>query len=73
MISTMRTATPSLRSRASSPGGHCLHILNAMGDHIGTVQQRVLTFLPKFELYIGKLYYGCIRKGIHVLHPALHP
>lgn len=30
--------------------GHCLHILNAMGDHIGTVQQRVLTFLPKFEL-----------------------
>lgn len=20
--------------------GHCLHILNAMGDHIGTVQQR---------------------------------
>lgn len=23
--------------------GHCLHILNAMGDHIGTVQQRVLT------------------------------
>ena len=38
--------------------GHCLHILNAMGDHIGTVQQRVLTFLPKFELYIGKLYYG---------------
>lgn len=42
--------------------GHCLHILNAAGDHIGTVQQRVLTFLPKFELYIGKLYYGCIRK-----------
>ena len=38
--------------------GHCLHILNAAGEHIGTVQQRVLTFLPKFELYIGKLYYG---------------
>ena len=34
--------------------GHCLHILNAAGEHIGTVQQRVLTFLPKFELYIGK-------------------
>lgn len=22
--------------------GHCLHILNAAGEHIGTVQQRVL-------------------------------
>lgn len=26
--------------------GHCLHILNAAGEHIGTVQQRVLTFYP---------------------------
>ena len=49
--------------------GHCLHILNAMGDHIGTVQQRVLTFLPKFELYIGKLYYGCIRKEFTLFRP----
>lgn len=49
--------------------GHCLHILNAAGDHIGTVQQRVLTFLPKFELYIGKLYYGCIRKEFTFFTP----
>ena len=40
-----------------------------MGDHIGTVQQRVLTFLPKFELYIGKLYYGCIRKEFTFFTP----
>ena len=32
--------------------GHCLHILNAAGDHIGTVREQVLTFLPKFELYV---------------------
>ena len=31
--------------------GHCLHILDAAGQHIGTVQERVLTFLPQFELY----------------------
>lgn len=49
--------------------GHCLHILNAMGDHIGTVQQRVLSFLPKFELYIGKLYYGCISKEFTFFTP----
>ena len=28
--------------------GHCLHILDAAGQHIGTVQERVLTFLPQF-------------------------
>lgn len=31
--------------------GHCLHILDAAGNHIGTVKERVLTLLPKFELY----------------------
>ena len=49
--------------------GHCLHILNAAGDHIGTVQQRVLTFLPKFELYIGEQYYGCICKEFTFFAP----
>ena len=49
--------------------GHCLHILNAAGEHIGTVQQRVLTFLPKFELYIGEQYYGCICKEFTFFTP----
>ena len=31
--------------------GHCLHILNAAGEHIGTVQQRVLTFLPPYNRF----------------------
>ena len=38
--------------------GHCLHILNAAGEHIGTVKEVILTFLPKFELYIGSGYAG---------------
>ena len=49
--------------------GHCLHILNVAGEHIGTVQQRVLTFLPKFELYIGEEYYGCICKEFTFFTP----
>ena len=49
--------------------GHCLHILNAAGEHIGTVQQRVFTFLPKFELYIGEQYYGCICKEFSFFVP----
>ena len=41
--------------------GHCLHILDAAGNHIGTVKERVLTFLPKFELYEHDQYIGCIQ------------
>ena len=43
--------------------GHCLHILDAAGNHLGTVQERVLTFLPKFEMYMGDRYVGCIQKA----------
>ena len=33
--------------------GHCLKIFGASGEELGTVKERVFTFLPKFELYIG--------------------
>ena len=37
--------------------GHCLHILDASGQHIGTVQEKVFALMPQFELYaaIGTL------------------
>lgn len=49
--------------------GHCLHILNTAGEHIGTVQQRVLTFLPKFELYEGERHVGTIKKEFTLFVP----
>ena len=49
--------------------GHCLHILDAAGEHIATVQQRMLTWLPKFELYLGDQYIGCISKEFTLLRP----
>ena len=49
--------------------GHCLHILNSVGEHIGTVQERVLTFLPKFEMYVGENYVGCIQKEFTFFTP----
>ena len=42
--------------------GHCLHILDPYGEHIATVKQQVLTFLPKFDLYVGERCIGTIRK-----------
>ncbi len=49
--------------------GHCLHILDAQGTHVGTVQERVLTLLPRFELYIHDQYIGCLTKELTFLKP----
>lgn len=50
--------------------GHRLHILNAQGEHIATVQQRLLTFLPQFEFYIGQTAVGTLRKEFALFHPS---
>ena len=42
--------------------GHCLRIFDAAGNYAGTVKEKVFTWLPKFELYLGDRYMGCIRK-----------
>ena len=49
--------------------GHCLHILDAAGNHVGTVRERVLTWLPKFEMYVGEAYAGCIQKEFSFFVP----
>ena len=42
--------------------GHCLKIFVRYGSEIGTVKERVLTLLPKFEIYEKNNYIGCISK-----------
>lgn len=49
--------------------GHCLHILDQEGRHIATVQEKVLTFLPRFELFVGNQMLGSIRKEFSFLRP----
>ena len=49
--------------------GHCLKIYDAQGNEIGTVKEKALTWLPKFELYIGDRYLGCIRKELSFFRP----
>ena len=50
--------------------GHCLQIYDAHGRHVGTVRERVLTFLPQFELYEGDAYVGRIRKEFTFFRPS---
>jgi len=49
--------------------GHCLKIFDARGNEVGTVKERILTFLPKFEMYIGDSYLGCISKEFSFFKP----
>ena len=42
--------------------GHCLKIFASDGSELGTVKEKVLTLLPKFELYLGDRYIGSVKK-----------
>lgn len=50
--------------------GHKLHILDRHGEHVGTVKQKVLTFLPKFELYVDGNLIGNISKEFTFFKPS---
>ncbi len=52
--------------------GHCLKIYDAGGAEIGTVKERILTFLPKFEMYLGDRYIGCISKEFTFFFPRFN-
>lgn len=52
--------------------GHCLKIFDAGGREVGMVKQRVLTFLPKFELWQGDTCLGCISRELTFLIPRYY-
>lgn len=49
--------------------GHCFKIYDAVGNEVGTVKERIFSFLPKFEIYKGENYLGCISKEFSFLKP----
>ena len=52
--------------------GHCLKIFDAHDREIGTVKERIFTFLPQFEMYLGDRYVGCIRKEFTFFKPKFN-
>lgn len=42
--------------------GHCFKIFGVNGEELGTVKEKLFSFRPKFELYVGNAYVGCIKK-----------
>ncbi|MBQ3014121.1 MAG: LURP-one-related family protein [Clostridia bacterium] len=49
--------------------GHLLRIYDGHGREIGVVKERVLTWLPKFEMHLGGRYVGSIRKELTFFRP----
>lgn len=52
--------------------GHCLKIYDRQGRELGTVKEKVLTFLPQFELYLGDQYVGKVTKEFSLFRPKFH-
>ena len=49
--------------------GHLLRIYDANGNKLGYIQERVFSFLPKFEMYIGDSYVGSINREFTLFTP----
>lgn len=49
--------------------GHCLKVFNKYGEELGTVKQKIFTWLPKFEIYFKDSYIGCISREFTFLRP----
>ena len=52
--------------------GHCLKIFDARGNEVGTIEDRIFTWLPKFEMYRGEQYIGCISKEFSFFKPKFN-
>lgn len=49
--------------------GHCLKVFDSAGRELAVLKERIFTFLPKFDIYIGGNYIGCISKELTLLRP----
>lgn len=49
--------------------GHCLKIFDHMGNEMGTIEEKIFTFMPKFEIYRGDAYIGCISREFTFFKP----
>ena len=52
--------------------GHYLKIYDAHDREVASVRQRMLTFLPTFEMYLGEQYIGSIRREFTLFMPRYH-
>ena len=49
--------------------GHLLKIYDRNNQEVGYIKERIITFLPKFEIYVNHNYLGCINKELSFFMP----
>ncbi len=49
--------------------GKCLKIFDRNDGEVATVQQKIFSWLPTYEVYIGDDYAGCVRKEFSFFSP----
>lgn len=52
--------------------GHLLRIYDENGNEVGMLKEKILTFLPKFEIYMGNQCVGSIKKEFTLLKPRFN-
>ena len=52
--------------------GHLLRIYDALGEDIGYIKEKILTWFPKFEMFIGDNYVGSINKEFSFFRPKFN-
>ena len=52
--------------------GHLLREFDANGFEIGVLKEKILTWFPKFEVYMGDRYVGCINKEFSFFKPKFN-
>ena len=49
--------------------GHCFKIFDKNNIEVGIVKQKIISFLPRFEIYNNGCYVGCIKREFTLFRP----
>jgi len=49
--------------------GHLLRIYDAAGNELGSIREKIFTWIPKFEIYLGDQCVGMISKRFTFFNP----
>ena len=52
--------------------GHLLRIYDALGNEVGYIKEKIFTWFPKFEMYLGNNYVGSINKEFSFFRPRFN-
>ncbi len=52
--------------------GHCLKIFDTSDQEVGRIEEKLFRLLPKFEMYAGIEYIGCISRDFSWFRPSYY-